>query len=401
MLLVAVAIAPRTSALAQDNDRVAALIEANSWSMSSSDGEFSGAGADFLRTAAREAEFVVLGERHGTQEIPALTSWLLRDLRPAGFDTYAVEVGPRSAEILRELAMGPDPIQVFDNFIASSPFTVPFFDAREEAQALVDAVEAGYAIWGLDQEFIGSGRLHLARLRELAPNAEAAALIDSWWEREMRGLAHFQRTQSTEQAIFFTLTGDDVEQLRGAFGNVHEALFVIDELAASAHVYQLFGAGENYRSNYERIRLMKRHLNEYIQAPGGPDITGGGKVFIKLGAMHGGRGHSPLHQLDVGNQAYELAAVRGGSSLNIVVAGHHFAPTNGEVRDVTANLPALEKVFTAAADSAWSVVDLRALRPLLHTRSGKAGNEELAETAWAYDVVVVVNTLHAASPLGE
>jgi len=47
---------------------------------------YEGPGAEFLLQQARAAEFLMVGESHGNQETPALMTWLLRELRPAGYE---------------------------------------------------------------------------------------------------------------------------------------------------------------------------------------------------------------------------------------------------------------------------------------------------------------------------
>lgn len=357
---------------------------------------FSGPGADLLLGEGGSAHFLAIGERHGTHETPRLTDWLLRELRPAGYEAFAIEVGPFSAARLAALAAADAPMEALTTFTLENPFTIPFFWWREELEMLVTAASEGYEIWGLDQEFVGSGRLHLARLAQLAPNPEASALVGEWIRREIQGLRHYQETGSTREAIFFTLTGEDVAALRSAFEGVGEALSIVDELAASAHVYQLFGAGENYRSNHARIGLMKRHLAESLAAPAGPEPTGGGRVLVKLGSVHAGRGYSPLNQLDVGNQVAELATLRNGDSLHVLVAGRTFVSADGQASDTLDSVPHLAPVLSRVEGDDWAVMDLRALRPLFHSESGRAGHEALADTAWAYDLLVVAPVFRAA-----
>lgn len=393
--------APAASAVQpQSDDPIDSLLEDHSRWMEFDAGAFGGGGADWLVQEAGSAEFLVVGEQHGTRETPALMSWLLGELRPAGYEAYGVEIGPVSARMLEGMARSAEPMEALTDFFVSTPFSVPFFWWREELESFVTAVEEGYEIWGLDQEFVGSGRVHLARLRELAPDDAARALVDSWWQREMEGLAHYQRTQSTDEAIFMTITDEDLGRLRGEFAGVAEAQEILDEIAGSALPYQLFRAGENYRSNYERIRLIKRHLNDYLKRPGGPEPTGGGKVVLKFGAVHSGRGYSPLHQLDVGNQAAELAALRGGDSLNVLVTARVYRPLEGDTSDLVAAQPHLAPMLERVEDGRWGIFDLRALRPLLHTSSGREGREQLADTAWAYDLLIVAPAFHQAREIG-
>lgn len=386
---------------AQDRDRLDELLDRNTHWMSAVDDAYAGAGADWLLSEAEAAEFLVVGERHGTRETPKLMSWLLRELAPAGFEAYGVEIGPVSARMLGGMARSDEAMVRLTDFFVSTPFAVPFFWWQAELESLITAVEKGYEIWGLDQEFVGSGRIHLSRLRELAPDEQARALTDAWWDREMAALAEFQRTESSEGALFMAITEDELTELREAFAGVGEAEVILDEIAASAIPYQLFASGENYRSNHERIRLMKRHLNDYLKQPGGPEPTGGGKVILKFGEVHSGRGYSPLNQLDVGNHAAALASLRGGESLHLLVAAREYRALDGSVTDTSSSRPELAPLLQRVEGERWGIFDLRALRPLVHTPSGREGLEALADVIWAYDVLIVAPTFTQARDVGN
>ena len=114
-------------------------------------------------------------------ETPALASWLLKAIRPAGFTTLAVEIGPVVAERMEGLAGQADGMAAFQSFHERWPFTIPFVFWQEEVNMWLEAHGLGYDLWGLDQEFIGSGRYPLNELDALAlaPNFHAATpMID-------------------------------------------------------------------------------------------------------------------------------------------------------------------------------------------------------------------------------
>lgn len=67
------------------------------------DGErMTGGGADLLQSALDGAQYVLIGEDHGTSEIPAFTRAVCAILGPQGFHTMAVEAGPMAAAIVRD-----------------------------------------------------------------------------------------------------------------------------------------------------------------------------------------------------------------------------------------------------------------------------------------------------------
>ncbi len=266
--------------------------------------------------------------------------------------------------------------------------------AEAEFALLEHAVTLGYDLWGLDQVFAGGARFNLARLVELAPSDTARAAATAALERARRGFQQFARSGDTSVGFLQSATPEDYAALREAFAD-EEARRIVDELAASSRIYQLFGRGANYRSNHERIQLMKRHLAERVNAAG-PET----RVFLKFGSVHMGRGHSPLNQLDLGNAAAEIGLLRGGGSLHVKVTALGSTGTDGAVSDWTASAPHLRRFADAMDDeAAWTVFDLRPLRPIFHRAANAEGREELSELVWAYDLLVVARGFTRAEPL--
>src|SRR5271154_342799 len=71
------------------------------------DGKFSGAGADVLTHAVANAQFVLLGEDHITQEIPLFAAALCDVMHP---DACAIEAGPVATQFVNGLLRSPDRI---------------------------------------------------------------------------------------------------------------------------------------------------------------------------------------------------------------------------------------------------------------------------------------------------
>jgi hypothetical protein len=256
-------------------------------------------------------------------------------------------------------------------------------------------VASGYDLWGLDQVFIGGARFNLDRLVEIAPDDEARDVAAAMLERAERGFAEFTRTGDQAGGFLVSATEADYEALRAAFDDAPAALGIIDELAASTRIYRLYGQGRNYRSNHERIELMKRHLADELRRAG--EST---KVLLKFGSVHMRRGYSPLNQLDLGNAVAELGFYRGGGSLHVQVTALASRDPAGNVTDWTERTPWLSRFEQAMPDGAeWAVFDLRPLRPLFHDADNAAGREALAELAWGYDLLVVARRFTRAVPL--
>lgn len=355
-----------------------------------------GPGLEKIVGAATAARFVLVGEPHYTRETAELVRFLGEALAPAGFTVFAVETGPISAIELTELARQGLP--AFEKALGATPEAFPFFNAPEEIAILTSLARRGYRFWGLDQEFILAGRLHLKRLAELARNDEAREVAGRLLVASEAG--YEERLAGNQRPPVFLGSAEEADftALRRAFepdGNA-AALRIIDEMERSWRVYKMFLDGEIYRSNATRIRLMKEHFYRYWEGETQPP-----KILFKFGSYHMGKGLSPLHLLDLGNLAHELALSLGGESFHIEVVGRARQPAEGEEQDLAARRPELAEVFAACPEGKWCAVDLTALRPSAFQGERSPLPEGLRDLAWHYDALVVVPVLHATRGIPE
>lgn len=375
--------------------------------------EPTGPGFELLVTQGAASEFLLLGESHQTAETPLLFQALAEALRDAGYGAIAVEIGPLSArDLVARLRGGGVDAQV--ESATRYPFTLPFFELRGEAELLAAALDSGYEVWGLDQEFIGSGRYWLDRLAVLAPDDVARQAVATWQERELAAVQHYLQTESTAQAMLNTATPEDFAQLRAAFGGAgavaaaesmsaagageeDEAPAIIDALAASARIYQLWQSA-NYENNRQRVDYMRGNLATHLKAWERDGATP--RVLMKFGSYHMGRGRSPANQFDLGNMALQLAAYRGGSSLHVFATALGMRAADGSFSSWIPDEP-LWHLLSERVDpeQPWTVFDLRALRPYFHEAGNREGNESSAEMVWNYDLVAVAPEFHPAQPL--
>ena len=185
LVALALLVLPVARASAAD---VAAALAAERRDLVLDAGELAGPGGVVLREAAADSRFVLLGEDHGIAEVPALATALFRLLEPAGFDTLAVEVGPRVASEVERILGMDERRGRFEAFLSEYPVALAFYDLEEEFAFLSPRLvapkmmelyqEASY--W--DSETGGRGydeylevrgtwiRTFQRRLREIAPH---------------------------------------------------------------------------------------------------------------------------------------------------------------------------------------------------------------------------------------
>lgn len=388
---------PATPSLADalDGSRASLTIE---------EGELTGPGSTQLVRRARVAQFVLIGEDHGFIEIPEFVIALKRTLGADAPPYLAAELGPLSAAYLTQAS--------HDGAISSLelryPAAVPFFCWRDDLR-MFDAWQKGAAVprvWGLDQEFILSTRMHLERLLALAPPA-ARTTVQTYLTRAVDADRALDAEHDPGLALLPRLDAADFSALRAAFGArvPAEAAQILNELAESADIYREHSQS-SFDANGRRALLMKRHFMRYYREAERRDGRPP-RVMFRFGAFHAWRGLSPTRQFDIGNLASELAAGNGSESLHILVivqSGHvnkwlpfladtALRDSRYDARVELAQIGATP-FLEHALQGAWTVFDLAPLRHSAATR--ETGGSLFESLVFGYDYVVVVPEGHAA-----
>ena len=90
-------------------------------------GEMTGPGADLLKREIAAAQFVAIGEEHGTREIPEFAFAVCLAMAPGGLDAIAVEAGPIITDKLAQWAAAPDGAHRLAAWQAKYPDSIAFF----------------------------------------------------------------------------------------------------------------------------------------------------------------------------------------------------------------------------------------------------------------------------------
>ncbi len=379
----------RAALQAEPDPTLEPLIRAGRLELSADEDAFGGPGIAWLAEQGRAARFFVLGESHGNRETPALCRALLPALARAGYGACAIETGPESTRLFIDVLAGGG-MQAAEELLLEMPHSLAFLQWRGERELLAAALEHDYAIWGIDQEFIGSARLLLARLQDIALTAQARSLCADAYERAEQGFLVGLETGDRSQGFLSSADADDFAALAAAFADgPPEGQRIVSELAASARVYAHYAAGRYYENNHDRIRLMKRHLVERL------DADADQRVLIKLGGAHAGRGYSPYDQLDVGNLAAELAFASGSDSFHLSVFARHStrAGTRRDFAEGSAHLAP----FYAQLEDQPCVFDLRPLRPWASAR--RESSPTLHSLVFRFDALLLFPDFHGAEAL--
>src|SRR5690606_1226813 len=376
------ALAPQTVAAQQREtgdagaERLLEALRQNRRTLAIADGRLSGDGAELLLSEGRASQFFLLGEEHGVAEVPALAAALFRELTRHGYRHLAIETGDGLAVTLDTLARKPEPLAALTAFFQAHWPGAPSYTLREEAGLLVEAVAASLArqvLWGLDYDIMAN-RHALPRLRELASTPaqrEAAGRAIGVADSLLR-LAMEQRNPG--HVMMFGGLESVLQELRFAYapGPGTEAERIVSLLEATRRINGYWLSGEGWRSNEERARWNKRQFarlwHDARQRDGEPP-----RVMLKFGANHMIRGRTWTDVYDLGSLASELADALGGRSFHVLVVGGRESshavldPTVMEYRPAPSDMPAdpaTRPFFDAADPAAWTLYDLRPLRPL-------------------------------------
>ena len=370
---------------------------------------FSGPGAALLSEAVNASRYVLIGESHMSREIPAFTTNICRLMAPGGLTAMVVEVGPEGAGAVNARLRAPDREQQMSDFLSAHPSVIAFLNGRDEAQTAADCAAAAgpdFALWGLDQEFLGASGYLLEQMLAASPGPLARAQIQALAEQER--VATQAALVSGSPLDLFLLSANDASLDSAAAainqdgGDRAKALFAA--LRESRAIYQASQARSG-DPNGRRARLMKRtlaaHLAEAPQA----------RLLMKFGAYHLYTGFNPLGRRDLGNFVAEHADGEGVKALNMIVVGARgmqatFNGVGRQVRvspfDVTADEDgdwSKDVMLARPADMApgdWVLVDLRRLR----SADLEALTPDWRRLILGYDLAVVAPELSASSVLG-
>lgn len=399
-----------TTAYGQDSLLLETL-KANQYSLQLDGGRLRGVGADFLTGEAASNQFMLIGEDHGIAELPQFTAALYRHIQPTGYRYFATETGPFTAGILQSMASRSTFLDDLRDTLSKYPWSIPFYTLREEAEMLQSIMDgqnpSGPVIWGLDQEFIGSPRLHFPMLVEQAADRNGTRQLRTYAERAMQGFTTTMRDRNPSSILFYSATRDDFAAMRTALNDDPAANRLLNELEESWEIYRKYFTGEGYASNRQRAEMMKRHFQDYYEAAA--KETALPKVLFKFGANHIYRGANGLNVFDIGNYVNELASKEGTGSFHIYVVGkagtkNAYTPFADEsakkapynAKDYLDRID-LRPVLALSEGPAWSLFDLRPIRHLLFSKKLRDLDPALEKVIWSYDAFLVIPEVHAAT----
>jgi hypothetical protein len=338
------------------------------------DGGFSGPAWDLMVKQGGQGRFFLIGEDHGVAQNPALAAALFRALR---FDKVVVEISPPMAEEVDRVLSGGG-IEAFRRFSADPANLTAFFTMKEEAAWIADARQAAPAgkpfLWGVDYE-VGADRNLIARLKTKPMPAGARTALAALDAASQASWAKYDQTRQPQ--YMYTFTGDPelVRAVRNAWPKPDaQAAAILDTLETTFDVNRAWVQGRNWDSNRLRSQNIRtnflRHWRKEAAAGRKP------RVLFKMGAYHLARGLTGTAVFDLGSLAHEIAAVEGFDAFSMLVTAApggptaQYDPAAGVYRTTSESKLKADGLDVLAAAAAFedgpTLIDLRALRPLLN-----------------------------------
>jgi erythromycin esterase-like protein len=394
-----------------------ALIQSRS-SLILNDNNFSGPGTLVLTTAVQQSRFVLLGEDHITREIPLFAAALCDIMHP---DAYAVEVGPYAARFVNGLLANPDRIPLMAARNRAFPNNMAFLDMREEndlaAHCAASSRNPHFALWGLDQEFLGAAPTLLQSMAATNPGPLSRAAIAAAQAKD-RAAATLATTTGDYAQLFLPASTDaEIQALQSAIDadGTPATRDLLHEFTLSRTIYRLFPQSPS-DSNLARSQLLKQHFLAYYLPF--KQLTPSPRILLKFGDNHTGKGFDTLHQLNIGDFIAELAAGEQAQSLHLLVLGArgmHYAPAGygkpfGQQPFVMSDDPDFKWLALAASnlipanptasgtpdspDAQLTLFDLRQLR-----YRGIDLPPQWEHIVYSYDLLILIPHLSVASPI--
>jgi len=370
-----------------------------------------GRGADFLRTEAQRARFMLIAEEHGVGSNLDFSAALFDLIHPLGYGHYVTEVGPISAGHLNRLAREADVFSAFAAFYKKYPFSIPFAWLQEEIKIQLAVCAASPedkdAVIGIDQEFVFSPQLHLETLLNFCADPAFKEKLESWLEVEQQ-VNRDMVAGITPDKLFGFMNQALPEEWDALYkwfetNQSREALFIMDALNISHQIYMYYKNGEYYNNNNVRGHLMRKYfLDAYRRITAEkPDA----RFLTKLGANHISRGHGSMGIQDIGNFISELALMENTESFHLFVV-----PTSGALNAWLPFLPdsfkihpisvedygsAIKRLLDAApVKTGWNLYDLRPLRQ--RQMHWSKDDPDFRDLFLRYDAVLFMDDTRAA-----
>jgi hypothetical protein len=385
------------------------LLSDNRYALVVQNGEMSGPGAPLLKRLLGEAQFVAIGEEHGTREVPQFVWATCRAMAPGGLDAMAIEAGPLVTAKLQKWTSEEGGSIKLAAFERQYPDSIAFFYWQQEFDLLSHCQQTTASrslhLWGLDQEFLGSPTFILQEILATHPDPKSKAISERLLAQCSSDIQKAFASGNWMDACMFRVSASNLTNLQAALtseSNVH-AQELAAALVKTQHIYSSHESGHRYEANRERALLLKHNfLTDYDRLSKSNGRSP--RVLLKFGGNHLYKGFDETELNDLGNFVTEFADGLGSNSLHIEVLGvrgeneEELGPGKPDkaVVKTTEDGP-LVPVYAMAYPDKWTVFDLRPLRSEFDNLGHV--DRELERLIFGYDVLVLIPQVTAQAAI--
>jgi hypothetical protein len=346
------------------------------------DGSLEGNGADILKQHITSSKFFVLGENHFSDEISKLTESLVPILDESGYKAVAFEVGPLSAEKLKELSQIPDFTQARLKEFNSTYYipslktsSIPFFNGVSDAAFLKAFAETNMEIWGIDQEFIFAVLfLGDEMVASKSDDLNYEEIKAAWAKAKAMAEAEFEKMP--RRVLTKVMTHPDFQQFEKMFDSddiyaqeVLKRIYETKHIYESHHKIRVDYINSNFLSNYQAFE--KEHQDA--------------RYFIKIGSIHAATTSRSIGYYDVGALTQEIAKVENTKSTNVIIS--RATHEGKDYRDDGTSLINFHK------KDRWTLIDLEKLRNDLNSNKFQIITHpeyrELTRMIYGFDLLLI------------
>lgn len=353
-------------------------------------GSLQGDGADVLKQYIATSKFFVLGEYHYSTEISKLTESMVPLMDQSGYKVAVFEVGPHSAEKLRELSTVPDEtesrLKEFNakNYVKLTPtiemLPIPFFNTVYDAAFLEGFAKAEMDIWGIDQEFFSSVLFLGEEMVKSKSNDSNYQDFEKAWNIAKEVIKkEFDNFQGPEKFLKTIMKHPDIEKFKNMFNSDdYYAQSVFQQLEKSWDIYL------NSRTSHgDRVDLIRSNFLTNYESYDKKHKDA--RYFIKIGAWHAGKTNTSVGLSDVGALTQEIAKIENTKSTTVAVEKAFY---NG--KDYRDTFPAFRNF---AKKDQWTIIELKKLREGLMANKfqimAHPDYQELKENIMGYDLALI------------
>ena len=357
------------------SDPLSTTLLQNRYSLTLSNGHFTGSAAQLIQSAVAQSRFILVGEQHGFAQSPSFWSALCTIGVPAGFHTMAIEEGPLVAGELEQWSTRADGEAQLIAFRKQYPESIDIYTTREDFAMLQHCARTSpspFHLWGLNQEALGASPFIFQRILDTHPGPAAASAMQQLLRQNVAAYTRALHTGSIDD--LFMISANDQELARDAQLLQQESQGAQSLFASFIESHQINRVSPADPANAARrsqlmIRLFTADYSAATRAGSAP------KVLFRFGALHIYRGLNPVHGRGIGSYIAGFAAQQHTQSLHIFLVAvegsappfHRIGqpqppPETIDIRNDPLFYPSLEPFVNHLYPTGYTVFDLRPLR---------------------------------------